>query len=231
MRRAPAAAWALGAALVGAAATPAAAHPHGTLDCAAQVQAGPGGVSGIALTLTLDAASSAALQGRLQAQDDGSAPPTREARLFADLVSGMFRQSGWMLKLQPLDADGQPQAAALALADPVPATWRRLADGRLQVAVQLRPEAAAGPAPASHRLACQDPDWYWATGFAEASQFSVAPPCRAELDAMGSLAEQAQALQAQARRAGLPGADRVPDALLGTRDQRAPGGTLHCPAG
>lgn len=212
----------------GLVAAAAAAHPHGVLDCAAQVQAGPGGLAAIALTLTLDAASSTALQPRLQARDDGQPPEAREARQFAELLAGLFRQSGWMLALRPLDADGQARGEPLALADPDPARWRRLADGRLQVAVRLQPEApASGPA---WRLACLDPSWYWATGFAEAAGFAVDAPCRAELDAMGALADQARTLQAAARQAGTAGADTVAPGLLGSSAVRAPAGVLRCPA-
>lgn len=211
----------------------AAAHPHGSLDCAARVQMGPAGLAAIDLTLTLDAASSASLQPRLQAEDSGTAPASKEARMFADLVAGMFRQSGWMLRLQPLGADGEPQATPLALADPAPAAWRRTPLGRLQVSVRLQPEtppAAGTPAPTGYRLACLDPDWYWATGFAGTAQFRVDTPCRAALDAMGSLAEQARALQSAAQRAGVAGADQAAPGLLDTTAQRAPGGLIHCPA-
>ena len=220
------------AALLMAATASAAAHPHGSLDCAARVQAGPAGLSAIDLTLTLDAASSASLQPRLQAEPDGAAPANKDARLFADLVAGMFRQSGWMLRLQPLGADGEPQATPLALDDPGPATWRRTPQGRLQVSVRLQPEtapAAGLPVPTGYRLACLDPDWYWATGFAGAAQFTVDAPCRAALDAMGSLAEQARTLQSAAQRAGVVGADQAAPGLLDTTAQRAPGGLIHCP--
>jgi|GEM_PF-2003866 len=211
------------------------AHPHGQLDCAVRLQAGPDGVTGIALTLTLDAGSSAALQPRLQATEDGSAPPAREARQFAELVAGMFRQGGWMLQLRPLDAEGQASGEALPLADPAPARWRRLPDGRLQVAVDLAPEAApatptsAGPR-TGWRLACLDTSWYWATGFADATQFAAEAPCQATLDAMGRVGDQALALQAAARRAGAAGADAVAPGLLGASTVRAPGGELRCPA-
>lgn len=221
------------AALLAAAAPPAAAHPHGQLDCAARVQMGPAGLVAIDLTLTLDAASSASLQPRLQAEDSGAPPVSQDARRFADLVAGMFRQSGWMLKLQPLGADGEPQSTPLDLTDPGPATWRRTAQGQLEVAVRLLPETAPAPgtpAPTGYRLACLDPVWYWATGFVGTAQFTVDAPCRAELDAMRSLADQAQSLQAAAQRAGLPGADQAAPVLLGTTAQRAPAGLIHCPA-
>lgn len=214
--------------LLAAAAAPAAAHPHGQLDCAARVQADAGGVAAIDLTLTLDGASSATLQPRLQVGEDGRPPADPDARRYTEMANGLFRQSGWMLQLRPLGADGQPQGEPLPLADPAPARWRRLADGRLEVTVQLLPEAPAAAPAQGWRLACLDPSWYWATGFADAGQLVAAAPCRTELDAMGSLAEQASALQAAARQAGTAGADSVAAGLLGSRTQRAPGGTLRC---
>ncbi len=220
--------WLLLTGLLGLAGS-AAAHPHGRIDCAAQVHAGPAGLVAIALQLTLDAQSSAALLPRLQIGTDAGAPASKEARQFSELVAGMFRQSGWMLKLQALDADGQASGPALDLADPDPAQFSRNADGQVVVAVQLKPEAAA-LSPHGWKLACLDPTWYWATGFATAAQFSVSPPCRAELDAMGSVAEQAQALQAAAVRAGVLGADQAAPGLLTATGVRAPAGTLRCPA-
>lgn len=223
--------WLAAAALLPAA-MPAVAHPHGRLDCQAVVQAGPAGLLSIHLTLTLDAQSSAALAPRLQLDAAGRPGNDKASRQFAELLAGMFRQSGWMLRLQPLGADGEPAAATVALADPGPALWQQAASGQLSVAVVLQPEAAA-PAPAPHgwQLACLDPDWYWATGFAAAAQFSINSPCTAELHAMRSVAEQAQALQAAARQAGVAGADQAAPGLLTAPGVRSPAGVLRCPAG
>ncbi len=148
--------WLLGASI-------AAAHPHGRIDCQAQVDAGPAGLRSIALQLTLDAQSSAALVPRLQFDDQGQLAGDKPVRQFADLVAGMFRQSAWMLKLQALGADGEPAGAALELADPDPARFSRRADGQVVVQVALKP---AEPANSAHgwKLACLDPTWYWATG-------------------------------------------------------------------
>lgn len=214
-----------GAALAG----PAAAHPHGRLDCAVQVDAGPAGLRAIALQLTLDAASSAALQPRLQFDADGALLADKPVRQFADILAGMFRQSGWMLKLQPLGADGEPAGAALDLADPDPPLLRRDANGQLVVSVRLQPEAAA-PAPHGWKLACLDPTWYWASGFAGPARFSAAAPCTADLDPMRDMAAQAQALQAAAQRAGVPGADLAAPGLLQASGVRAPAGSIRCPA-
>lgn len=205
-----------------------AAHPHGRIDCQVQVDAGPTGLASIALQLTLDAQSSAALAPRMQFDATGQLVADKPVRQFADLVSGLFRQSGWMLKLQALGADGEPGGPALDLADPEPARFTRLADGQVVVQVQLRPEA---PAPSAHgwKLACLDPTWYWATGFANAAQFSASAPCRADLEAMRGVAEQAQALQAAAQRAGVPGADQAAPGLLTAAGVRAPSGTIRCP--
>lgn len=208
--------------------TAALAHPHGRLDCQVLVDAGPTGLRAIDLRLTLDAASSASLQPRLQFDADGRLATDKSVRQFGELVAGMFRQSGWMLKLQPLGADGAP-GAALDLADPQPAVFSRTADGLVTMAVQLRPEVAA-VAPHGWKLACLDPTWYWATGFAAAAQFSANAPCHAELEPMRAMAEQAQALQAAAQRAGVPGADLAAPGLLQAAGVRAPSGTLRCPA-
>lgn len=205
------------------------AHPHGRMDCQAQVEAGPAGLVAIALQLTLDAASSASLLPRLQLASDGGPPTSKEGRQFGELVAGMFRQSGWMLKLQALGADGEATGPALDLADPAPARFGRNAAGQVTVAVRLTPEL---PALSSHgwKLACLDPTWYWATGFAEPAQFTASPPCRAGLEAMRGMAEQAQALQAAAQRAGVVGADQAAPGLLNAAGVRAPSGTIRCAA-
>lgn len=209
--------------------TLAVAHPHGRIDCQVQVDAGPAGLRAIDLRLTLDAASSASLLPRLQLAADGGPAASKEGRQFGELVAGMFRQSGWMLKLQGLGADGEPAGAVLDLADPAPAVFGHTADGLVTVAVRLAPEA---PATSAHgwKLACLDPTWYWATGFAAAAQFSASPPCRADLEPMRSMTEQAQALQAAAQRAGVPGADVAAPGLLQAAGVRAPSGTVRCPA-
>lgn len=211
------------------AAAAAVAHPHGRLDCQVQVDAGPAGLRGIDLRLTLDAASSASLLPRLQLTDGGGPATSKEGRQFGELVAGMFRQSGWMLKLQPLGVDGEPAGTAVDLADPAPAQFSRTADGLVTVAVRLQPEAPAA-APHGWALACQDPSWYWATGFAGAAQFSATPGCRADLQAMRDMAEQARALQAAAQRAGVPGADTAAPGLLQAGGVRAMAGTVRCPA-
>jgi ABC-type uncharacterized transport system substrate-binding protein len=208
---------------------PVAAHPHGRIDCQAQVAVGPAGLASIALQLTLDAQSSAALVPRLQFDGQGQLVDDKPVRQFADLVAGMFRQSGWLLQLRALGADGEPGGPALELADPGPARFSRHADGQVVVAVQLQPEAAA-ISPHGWKLACLDPTWYWATGFAGPAQFSASAPCQATLAPMRAVAEQAQALQAAALRAGVLGADQAAPGLLSATGVRAPSGTIRCPA-
>ena len=139
----------------------------------------------------------------------------------------MFRQSGWMLKLQRLGADGQAAGPVLDLADPDPAQFGRNPAGQLTVSVRL---LADPPAASAHgwKLACLDPAWYWATGFASAAEFSASAPCQATLDAMGNMAEQAQALQRAAQNAGVPGADQAAPGLLSVAGVRAPSGTIRC---
>jgi len=216
-------------ALLLAVAGAAAAHPHGRIDCQVQVDAGPAGLQSIALQLTLDAQSSSALVPRLQFDAQGQLTGDKPVRQFADLVAGMFRQSGWMLKLQVLGADGEPAGAALELADPDPARFSRRADGQVVVQVALKP-AEAAVSVHGWKLACLDPTWYWATGFAGPSQFNASAPCRAELEAMRSMADQAQALQAAALRAGVVGADQAAPGLLTAAGVRAPSGTIRCQA-
>jgi hypothetical protein len=125
--------------------------------------------------------------------------------------------------------DGEPAGTALDLADPAPAVFGRSVDGLVTVAVRLQPEAAA-VSEHGWKLACLDPTWYWATGFAAAAQFSASPPCRADLEPMRSMTEQAQALQAAAQRAGVPGADVAAPGLLQAAGVRAPSGMVRCPA-
>jgi ABC-type uncharacterized transport system substrate-binding protein len=208
---------------------PVAAHPHGRIDCQVQVDAGPAGLQSIALQLTLDAQSSAALVPRLQFDAQGQLAGDKPVRQFADLVAGMFRQGGWLLKLQALGADGDATGPALDLADPGPAQFSRQADGQVVVAVQLKPEVLATSAH-GWKLACLDPTWYWATGFAGPAQFSAGARCRADLEAMRSMADQAQALQATALKAGVLGADQAAPGLLTAAGVRAPSGTIRCPA-
>jgi ABC-type uncharacterized transport system substrate-binding protein len=203
------------------------AHPHGRIDCQAQVQVNPAGLASIALRLTLDGVSSASLLPRLQLGDDGQPAASKEARQFGEMVAGMFRQSGWMLKLQRLDADGQVVGPALDLADPDPAQFGRNAAGQMTVSVRLLPDTPAVSAP-GWKLACLDPAWYWATGFATAAEFSASAPCRATLDAMANMAEQAQALQLAAKNAGVLGADQAAPGLLNAAGVRAPAGTIRC---
>lgn len=219
----------LAGAALSASAIAAAAHPHGRMDCLARVDIGPGGLAGVAWQLTLDAPSSAALVPRLQFDGAGRLADDKPVRQFADLVAGLLRQSGWMARLQPLGADGEPAGAAIDLADPAPAQFSRLPDGRVVVAVRLQPEAPAAAAQ-GWQLTCQDPTWYWAAGFADATHFSASPPCQAALQAMRSDAEQAQALQAAAQRAGVPGADQAALGLLQAPGVRAASGTIRCPA-
>ena len=208
-------------------ASAAVAHPHGRIDCQALVAADPAGLASIAVRLTLDAVSSASLLPRLQLGDDGQPAASKEARQFSELVAGMFRQSGWMLKLQRLGVDGQAAGPVLDLADPDPAKFGRNPAGQLTVSVRLLAEA---PAASAHgwKLACLDPAWYWATGFASAAEFSTSAPCQATLDAMGNMAEQAQALQRAAQNAGVPGADQAAPGLLSVAGVRAPSGTIRC---
>ena len=134
-----------------------------------------------------------------------------------------------MLKLQRLGADGQAAGPALDLADPDPATFGRNPAGQMTVSVRLLPDT---PAASAHgwKLACLDPTWYWATGFATAAEFSASAPCQATLEAMANMAEQAQALQLAAQNAGVLGADQAAASVLNAAGVRAPSGTIRCMA-
>lgn len=239
---------AVAAALLAAAAAPQ-AHPHGALDCALTLGARPApGAPGQALqhlawldlALTLDAASSQALLPRLPL--DGAAPPVdaaaaRQALLLAQTVAGLFRQSGWMLLLQPAGPAGTPPLPDLQ--DPEPPRYSQAADGRLRVQVRLQPAADAPPI-ALHALqiSCRDPVWYWLAGFTTAQAVRVdaadpnaetqRPACSVALGELLHQGEQAQALQAAARQAGAPGADQMPEALRQRSDRRAASVRLAC---
>lgn len=208
----------------------AAAHPHGRLDCRAQLRVAPEGLTAVALQLAMDPASSAALAPRLEIGADGQAGASREARRFAELVAGLLRQGGWMLALKPLGADGEPQGPAVDLDDRSPPQFQRDGAGRLLVSVLLTPLAPV-PVPAQGwQLACLDTSWYWATGFATPADLSAGPGCHTALEPMRSNAEQAARLQSAARQAGLDGADTVADGMLSDPSVRAPAGTVRCPA-
>lgn len=150
------------------------AHPHGTLDCTVQARVHGGRLHTLQLGLTLDAASSAQLQPRVQAPPAEPAPagapePTREVAAFRSLLAGLFRQAGWMLQARAAQADGptrQAETWTSGWADPEPPQWQLRADGRLQVQVTLQP--AGGPLPVGGaaatlplELRCQDSSWYW----------------------------------------------------------------------
>lgn len=217
------------------------AHPHGTLDCAVQLGAadGPGAprLGWLALQLTLDAASSQSLLPRIQlegAAQPGAneSPEARQARLFTQMVAGLFRQSGWMLQLR---ADGAT-APAPELHDPDPPRFTQVADGRLQVSVRLQPQADAQPlALDGLEIACRDPVWYWLTGFRQAGQVQLAttaegtpPRCQAQLGELQREADQAQALQSAALRAGSAGADQMAAGLATAEGRRSATATMRC---
>lgn len=212
--------------LLGGAAA-ATAHPHGRLDCSLRLQADDQGrLQGLDLALVLDAASSRSLAPRLRLDQ----PDDRQGQLFAQMLAGLFRHSGWMLQLRGAKAAEAADAApALELQDPDPPRWQALADGRLQLSVALRP--AAGTAPLQGlQIACRDPVWYWLSGFAEAGQIQVASGhCQARLDGLADAAEQAQALQAAAVQAGAPGADRMAEGLGVGAPRLSPTARLVCP--
>jgi len=165
----------------------AAAHPHGRLACRVQLAWEGGRLAGVQQQLVIDAASSAALAERLQ---PGAADAAKPVLLFRDLVLGLFRQSGWMLELRAAGSD-----ATVAL-DDRGAAWRRLDDGRIELALQLVPthEVAAAP---QWTLACRDPVWYWVAEFSGPAPVQ-AEGCQVLLDGPRDAAAEAATLQAAA---------------------------------
>lgn len=250
-----------GAVLAGATAlllaSAAQAHPHGTLDCAVQARVADGRVHTLQLALTLDAASSVQLQPRVQADPAGSAAPAepaREVRAFRSLLAGLFRQSGWMLQARveaPDQADSTtPEAWASDWADPDPPQWQQLADGRLQVQVNLQPAGpplvlSGSPRPPPLDLRCQDSSWYWLARYRQPADVQVlrAPAgaetpvaaragtgaaCQVELDGWQRTADQALGQQAKARQAGAAGADQMAPGLAGDTSRGAARARLRC---
>ncbi|MDT7838087.1 hypothetical protein [Aquabacterium sp. OR-4] len=147
------------------AAAPLQAHPHGALDCAlgivAQAQPDASAAPQLAwldLRLTLDPASSQALLPRLPVQ--GQPPPAdastaRQAVVLAQTLAGLFRQSGWMLQLQPAAAPGVAAPGPGAPTEPraLNTANSASADG----APNAPPAPPALPAPPT-LPALQDPD-------------------------------------------------------------------------
>lgn len=225
----------------------ASAHPHGAMDCAVHLGLADGRLAWVDLQLTMDAASSQGLLTRVALQGDAAPPPG--GRTFNQVLAGLFRQSGWMLTLQPAAtsdagptsaaappaADQVPQGSQVAqlaqvpLDDPAEPVFSRDAHGRLVVQVRLvppTPQPAAGP----WWLACQDPTWYWLTGFTHPSQVSASgAACQADLGELDDAKRQALALQRAAQAAGAPGADQIALPLTdGTLARRTPHAALIC---
>lgn len=217
-----------------------AAHPHGRLACDVRLGFEQGRLAWVAQRLTLDAASSAALAGRMEIGE--ADPPSRPAALFRDLLTGLFRQSGWMLDVWP----GSGTGAAVAL-DDREAAWTRLPDGRLVLSLRLVPMARASTAPvtagqsaadpaeartagsARWSVSCRDPVWYWLGEFAGTEPVSaVGAACVVTLDAPRDAAEVASALTAASRAAGASGAGHVAGAVTTTRQLGAGRAELRC---
>lgn len=198
----------------------AAAHPHGALDCSVTAQVQHGQVQTLTLRLVLDAASSAALHDRVQ---PAQAEPTRAASGFRSVLAGLFRQGGWMLQVRPPGVQG-----TVELSDPDAARWGMLPDGRLTVQVALQPVGTPLPADGLE-LRCQDSSWYWLPRFRSADQVHVeGATCAVDLDDWQRAADRARAMQAQAQRAGAPGADQMAPALSDDSSAGAALARLRC---
>ena len=205
-----------------AAAPWAAAHPHGTLDCSLKVVVRQDRLAWVEQRLAIDAASSAALVGRLRLD---SAEPGREALAFRSLLAGLFRHSGWMLQLR-----AGPQAQVIALEDPEPPAFTLTTDGRVGLTVRLQPADAAAALPVQTlALGCQDTSWYWLPRFRTVADVTVdGVACRVALDGWQRVADQAQAQQSAAQQSGVAGADRMAPGLADDRSSVASLARLQC---
>ena len=139
-----------GAALVACGAV--SAHPHGSIDCRAEVRLEEGALQSLRGELLLDPLHSQQALQLVREAPQLAPDPVRLQRL-AFALSLQLARSNWLFALE---ADGQP--VALVAGGP------RLAftGDRLQVSVELRP-AADAPAATQWRLRCADPSWYWTT--------------------------------------------------------------------
>lgn len=221
MRRATRAAWrVLSACLSSAAMQTAQAHPHGALDCAVRLGVEQGRLAWVEQRLTLDAVNTQALAERLQLD---AAEPPRAAQQFRALLEGLFRQSGWMLQLRAAGA-----ATPWVLDDPGAPAWSRDAQGRAVVEVRLQVVGVNGVVDGL-QLACGDPSWYWAAGFAGPAPLQLqGTACQARIGHATALAEQAQALRAAAEQAGSKGADQVQPGLLQSSALRSTSAVVQC---
>ena len=220
MRGAVLAAWLLRACASLAFMPAAQAHPHGALDCAVRLGVEQGRLGWVQQRLTLDEANTQALAERLQLD---VAEPQRAAQQFRALLEGLFRQSGWMLQLRAAGA-----STPLVLDDPDAPTWTRDAQGRAVVTVRLLPAETDG-VPDGLQLACSDPSWYWAAGFAGPEPLQLqGAACQARIGHATALAEQAQALRAAALQAGNAGADQVQPGLLQSGALRSANAAVQC---
>jgi Protein of unknown function (DUF1007) len=145
------------AALCLAAAQPVAAHPHGVAECRMVLDFDAARLVGIDLRLRLDEAMSGILAERLQLR---SAEPDATAIGARSLVAAHFRKTGWMTAVRP---GADPAVEPLDLADVGPAAWSLAEDGRVWMAVRLRPEvpesatAPGGAAGWQGTVSCVDP--------------------------------------------------------------------------
>ena len=211
-------------------ATAAAAHPHGSLDCAVQLGVERDQLTWVEQRLTLDLASSQALMDRLQLD---TAEPALPARLFRQVVVGLFRQSGWMLELRPAadtSTTDSGTGAPLVLDDTDDVRWRRDAEGRVVVEARLQVKPSPAPWPvAGLRVTCRDPVWYWVAGFRKASQLTASgAACTVQAGNAEAAGAQARALQAAALRAGAPNADEVAPGLLDAAEPRMATVQVNC---
>lgn len=140
--------WLAAAAL--AACGAAAAHPHGSVDCRADVRMDQGALQSLRGELLLDAEHSRQALALVRDGPEQAPDPARLQRLAFALKMQLARFQ-WLFAL---DADGA--AVPLAAAEPRLET----AGERLLVSVDLRP-ATTAPGAAQWRLRCADPTWYW----------------------------------------------------------------------
>lgn len=141
-------AWVAAAAL--AACGAAGAHPHGSIDCRADVRMDKGALQSLRGELLLDPEHSRQALALVRDGPEHAPDPARLQRLAFALKMQLARFQ-WLFALE---ADGA--AVQLAAAEP----RLEIAGERLLVSVDLQP-AHAAPVAAQWSLRCADPTWYW----------------------------------------------------------------------
>jgi ABC-type uncharacterized transport system substrate-binding protein len=129
-------------------------HPHGSIECSAEVRLQQGGLAQLRGTLWLDEAHS----GEALAAMGGSADQGPDPALMSRFAFGLKRQFGRLNWLFAVQADGQDLPLHAGDAD------LAFEGGRLRITVAFAGEGAAAPA-RQWGVRCADPSYYWVTSF------------------------------------------------------------------